>query len=166
MTITANTFVDAAAHVCAAAAELGVDTAIALHRVSGPVAIVIDNDRSATDDVRRWMVSEDAWRTNPMMVELRRQLALLGPEVFDVPAHTDLVRGKGYMYTGQTKHIGIPMIGPDGWFGSVAYSLDVAPTSPSNVSSPSSRPSSPCGAARAASRRCPRSAHSPGASTR
>ena len=126
MTITANTFVDAAVQVCAAARALDIDAAIGLHRMSGPMAIVIDNDRSATDDVRRWIVTEDAWRTNPMMVELRRQLAFLGPEIFDLPASTDLVRTKGYRYEG-TKHIGIPMIGPDGWFGSVAYSLDAAP---------------------------------------
>jgi DNA-binding CsgD family transcriptional regulator len=52
---------------------------------------------------------------------------VLGPEAFDAPAHTALVSEKGYLYTG-TKHIGIPMIGSDGWFGSVAYALHVAPS--------------------------------------
>ena len=115
MTITANTFVDAAAQVCATAAELGMGAAMMLHRTSGPRRSWSTTYLSATDDVRRWIVTEDAWRINPMMVELRRQLGLLGPEVFDVPAYTRSSQ-KGYRYGG-TKHVGIPMIGPGGGSG-------------------------------------------------
>jgi DNA-binding CsgD family transcriptional regulator len=127
MRITAGTFVDAAAHVCAGARELDADAVVTLHRASGPSAIVVDNFRDSTDDARRWLLTEECWRINPMMVELRRQQAILGPEIFDVPAHTELIRMKGYVGAGQRKHLGVPMLGPDGWFGSVGYSLPCAP---------------------------------------
>jgi DNA-binding CsgD family transcriptional regulator len=127
MTITADTFVDAAAQVCVRARELDVDAAVTLHRPAGPVGIVVENFRDVTDDARRWVLTEEAWRINPMMVELRRQLAIIGPEVLDVPAYIDLVLEKGYVAAGERKYLGVPMLGPDGWFGSVSYSLHVAP---------------------------------------
>ena len=135
MTITANTFVDAAAQVCATAAELGMGAAIGLHRMSGPLAIVVDNDRSATDDVRRWIVTEDAWRTNPMMVELRRQLGLLGPGgVRRAGAHRARPH-EGVPLRGD-KHVGIPMIGPRGGSGPSRTPWTWLRSSLTNVSSP------------------------------
>jgi DNA-binding CsgD family transcriptional regulator len=128
MTITADTFIDAAAQVCAAAAELDVDTAVVLHRTSGPAGISVDNFRGVTDEARHWVMSDEGWRINPMMIALRDQLAILGPEVFDVPAHIELVREKGYVGVGQRKHIGVPMLGAAGWFGSIGYALPVAPS--------------------------------------
>ena len=128
MTITAETFTDAAAHVCAAARELDLDAAVTLHRASGPVGLVVDNFRQVTDDARRWVVTEEGWRMNPMMVELRRQLAVLGPEVFDVPAHLDLVRAKGYIDVERRKHVGYPLVGRGGWFASIGFAAPDLPS--------------------------------------
>jgi DNA-binding CsgD family transcriptional regulator len=126
--VTGETFVDAATRLCEAAAELGASAAVLLHRASGPAGLLVDNFRDVTDDGRRWLLTEECWRVNPQMIELRRQLAVLGPEVFDAPAHTSLSREKGYVGVDDKKHVGVPLLGPGGWFGSIGYALSAAPT--------------------------------------
>jgi DNA-binding CsgD family transcriptional regulator len=89
-----ETFVDAAARICAAAAKLGVEAAVVLHGANG---LMVDRYADATDELRRWMVTDDAWRTDPTVVELRPRLAELGPEIL------------------------VPLLGPDGRFASIGY---------------------------------------------
>jgi DNA-binding CsgD family transcriptional regulator len=127
MTIDAETFVDAATRVCGAAADLGTGAAVTLHRANGPTMLVVDNFASATDELRRWSLTEEAWRVNPMLIELRRQLAILGPEVFDLPTFNALARDKGFAGLDQ-QPLGVPLLGAGGWFGCVTYSARVAPS--------------------------------------
>ena len=122
-----ETFVDAAARLCEAAAELGASAAVLLHRASGPAGIMVDSFRDVTDDGRRWLLTEESWRVNPSMIEMRRQVAIVGSEVFDVPAHASLVREKGYVGVDGKKHVGVPLLGPGGWFGTIGYALTEAP---------------------------------------
>lgn len=127
MTITAQTFVDAATQVCMAAARLGTGAAVTLHRANGPTVLVVDNFADATDDLRRWSLTDEAWRVNPMLIELRRQIAILGPEVFDLATFNSLARDKGFVGVDQ-QPVGVPLLGPSGWFGCVTYSSHSAPS--------------------------------------
>jgi len=121
-----NAFVEAAARLCAAAAELGMGAAVSLHRESGPTGLAVDAYPQATDAMRMWVITDEAWRLNPMMIELRRQIAVLGPEVFDLDAFNSLARARGYV--GLDQHpVGVPLLGPSGWFGTIAYSSHVSP---------------------------------------
>lgn len=121
-----ETFVDAATRLCVAAAKLEMGAAVCLHRASGPIGLGVDNYPQATDELRRWVVTDEHWRVNPMLVELRRQIAVLGPEIFDLPAFNSLARDKGYIGVDQ-RPIGVPLLGPGGWFGTITYSSHVAP---------------------------------------
>ena len=66
-----------------------------------------------------------------MMIELRRELAVLGPEAFQ-PAHYALVREKGYIGVDRRKHVGYPLLGPGGWFASIGFASPDLPARPSN----------------------------------
>ena len=127
MTITGDTFVDAAEHLCIAVAELDMGAAVELHTASGPTGLAVDNFAGTPDDLRRWVVTEDAWCTSPLLAELRRQIAVVGPEVYDLGAFLALSRAKGY--TGiDVEPVGVPLLGPDGWFGTVIFSAILAPS--------------------------------------
>jgi DNA-binding CsgD family transcriptional regulator len=119
MTIAAETFVDAATQLCMAAAGLGAETAVLLHRASGPAGLMVDTFAGVTEDGRRWMLTDDAWRTNPTMIELRDRLGILGPERFE--PHYTLVRQKGYVDVDEHEHLGVPLLGRDGWFGTIGF---------------------------------------------
>jgi len=129
MTITANTFVDAATQLCMATAELGLGAAVELHRASGPTALIVDNYAAATDDLRRWVLTEEHWRVNPMKIEMRRQLAVHGPDAFDLAAFYSLARDHGFRGASQ-QPVGIPLLGPAGWFGTVCFSSHIAASAP------------------------------------
>jgi DNA-binding CsgD family transcriptional regulator len=126
MTITAETFVDATTQLCMAAAELGVETALLLHRASGPVGLMIDTFLGVPEHARRWLMTDDAWRTNPTMIELRDRLGILGPETFE--PHHALVREKGYVGVDENKHLGVPLVGPAGWFATIGFASKETPT--------------------------------------
>jgi DNA-binding CsgD family transcriptional regulator len=127
MTITAGTFVDAATHVCCAALELAAPAGVLLHRESGPTGLAVDNFPDTTDDLRRYAVTEDAWKVNPVMIELRRQLAILGPGFTNVRRFNALARERGYQ--GIDRHpFAVPLLGSDGWFGTVVYMRLTAPS--------------------------------------
>ena len=124
--MTGETFVEAATYVCMSALELDVRTAVLLHRASGPVALAVDNYLGATDPMRRWMLTEEAWYVNPVMIELRRQLAVLGPEFTDVHVLNELARDRGYVGT-DLQPVAIPLLGPAGWFGTIVVGSNAAP---------------------------------------
>ncbi len=126
MTITADTFVDAATQLCMAAAGPGIETAVLLHRASGPAGLMVDTFARVTDDGRRWMMTDDAWRTNPTMIELRDRIGILGPETFE--PHHALVREKGYVGVDENKHLGVPLLGPAGWFATIGFASKETPT--------------------------------------
>ena len=165
MTIAADTFVDAATQVCLATAELGMGAAVELHRASGPTGLIIDNYATATDELRRWVLTEEYWRVSPMKIEMRRQLAVHGPEAFDLPAMYSLARNHGFVGASQ-QPVGIPLLGPAGWFGTVCYSSHIAASAAVERQLAVLATELSCGAPRAASRRCPRFARSHAASTR
>jgi DNA-binding CsgD family transcriptional regulator len=126
LTRGAETFVEAATQLCMTAAELGVETIVLLNRESGPAGLVVDSFGSITEDGRLWLLTDEAWRTNPAMSELRTQLGVLGPESFE--PHYALVREKGYVGVDERKHLGAPLFGPDGWFATVGFASKEAPT--------------------------------------
>jgi DNA-binding CsgD family transcriptional regulator len=101
------------------AAGLGAETAVLLHRASGPAGLMVDSFARVTEDGRRWMMTEDAWRRNPTMIELRDRLGILGPERFE--PHYALVRQKGYVDVDEHEHLGVPLLGSDGWFGTIGF---------------------------------------------
>ena len=125
---TRGTFVDAATHVCLAAVELGMSAAVSLHRASGPTGLAIDNLPDITDDLRRWAVTEEQWHINPVMIELRRQLTILGPDFTDVRAFNDLGRARGYVSSIDRLPIAVPLLGASGWFGTIVYLSDAVPS--------------------------------------
>lgn len=127
MTITAETFVDAATHVCCAALELAAPAGVLLHRASGRTGLAVDNYPGATDDLRRFAVTEDAWKVNPVMIELRRQLAILGPGFTNVRRFNAMAREHGYQGIDR-QPFAVPLLGSDGWFGTVVYITLTAPT--------------------------------------
>jgi DNA-binding CsgD family transcriptional regulator len=100
---------------------------VLLHRASGPTGLAIDNYPDTTDDLRRFAVTEDAWKVNPVMIELRRQLAILGPEFTNVRRFNAIAREHGYH--GIDRHpFAVPLLGSDGWFGTIVYMLRTAPS--------------------------------------
>lgn len=115
-----ETFVDAAASLCAAALKHASHTAVMLHRDGGPIGLIIDNSELATDELRRWTLSEDHWHVNPLLAVLRRQLAIIGQEVIDPSEFNAMARRRGYSGADQLP-LGIPLLGPRGWFGTVVY---------------------------------------------
>jgi DNA-binding CsgD family transcriptional regulator len=126
LTITAETFVERAERVCAAAGELDVRTAVLVHHASGPVGLAIDNFVDVTDDYRRWVLTEQSWRETPVMIELRRRTAIIDPAEVDLQAWHEQSRVHGYV-GGHREPIGIPLLGPTGWFGTIMYAGAKAP---------------------------------------
>jgi DNA-binding CsgD family transcriptional regulator len=125
--IAAETFVEAATHVCCAALGLAAHAGVMLHRASGPTGLAVDNYPDTSDELRRFAVTEDAWKMNPVMVELRRQLAILGPGFTNVRRFNALARERGYQ--GIDRHpFAVPLLGSDGWFGTIVYMLSAAPS--------------------------------------
>ena len=128
MTITANTFVDAATQVCFAALEHDTPTGVLLHRASGPTGLAVDNYPGATDELRRFAVSADAWKVNPVMIELRRQLAILGPGFTNVRRFNATAREHGYQGAVDRPPFAVPLLGHDGWFGTIVYMRVIPPS--------------------------------------
>ena len=116
--MTRETFVDAATHVCLAAVELGMRAAVWLHRARGPAGLAVDNLLGVTDELRRWGTTDECWQVNPLMVEMRRRLAIVG--VTDVQSFYDVGREHGYVGI-ERLPVGVPLLDADGWFGTVAY---------------------------------------------
>jgi len=126
-TTTCDTFVDAAARLCAAAHDLGMPTGVLLHRRSGPPGLAVDAFSYIPDDLRRWVVTEESWRVTPVMIELRRQLAILDHTTVDLPLLHAQAREHGY--AGADRHpLAVPLLGPAGWFGTVMHAPVGAPT--------------------------------------
>ncbi len=128
MTITAEAFVDRAERVCTAARDADVRTAVLVHRASGPVGLAVDNFVDVTDDYRRWVLTEESWRETPVMVELRRRIAIIDPADVDLQAWHEQARVHGYVGVDR-EPIGIPLLGPTGWFGTIMYAGEKAPAS-------------------------------------
>lgn len=120
MVLAHETFVDAGAAVCTAALELDAYTAVMLQNERGPSVLVVDNAPGITDEMRLWGVSEEAWHLDPVRIELRRRLAVLGPEGFDVATFVSLARERGF--SGELRPaVAVPLVTPSAWFGTVVF---------------------------------------------
>jgi DNA-binding CsgD family transcriptional regulator len=118
--LTHDTFVDAAAGVCAAALEVGARTGVMLRDERGPTALAVDNAPEITDDMRLWSVTDECWRLDPVQRELRRRVAVLGPQAFDVAAFVSLAQERGF--TGELRPaVAVPLVTPSAWFGTVVF---------------------------------------------
>jgi DNA-binding CsgD family transcriptional regulator len=126
LTITAQTFVDRAEGICSAACDLDVRTAVLVHHASGRIGLVVDNFVDVTDDYRRWVLTEESWRETPVLIELRRRIAIIDPAELDLQAWHEQSRAHGYVGVDR-EPIGIPLLGPTGWFGTIMYAGEKAP---------------------------------------
>ncbi len=103
----ATTFVDAARMVCDEAKRLGViQCSIWMHRERGPAVLAIDNAIGVSNDYRRYVLSEQFWDNNPVVLGLRAQLRPIGH--YEAP--------DGDM-------LAVPILGADGWCASIACVL-------------------------------------------
>jgi DNA-binding CsgD family transcriptional regulator len=109
---SAERFVDAAALVCGAARDLGVEwSAVMLHGQHGPPILMIDDAAQLSDAQRTELgVGEASWRGHPMFIALREHLRPLGAEVLE-PG----------LFGGSHPFV-MPVIGPAGWFGTLLFS--------------------------------------------
>ena len=97
-----------------------------LHRASGPVGLGVDNFLDTTDRMRRWALTEEAWQVTPVLIELRRQLAIVGSSHVDLRAWHVQLRQHGYIGV-DLEPIVVPLLGPAGWFGTVTYGAEAVP---------------------------------------
>lgn len=109
----AERYVDAAASLCREARRRDVvATIVFLHADSGPPVLNVDNVPGVTDAFRVGPgIGELVWRLNPVFVELRARLGIIGSETIDL-----------HGYTGPPmKPYVIPLLGATGWFGTVVH---------------------------------------------
>jgi DNA-binding CsgD family transcriptional regulator len=86
----------------------------------GPTVLGVENVPELTDEMRLWTVSEEAWHLNPVQIELRRRLAVLGPDGFDIGTFLSLAQDLGF--SGELRPaIAVPLVTPSVWFGTVVF---------------------------------------------
>lgn len=123
-----ETFIDAAMSLCDASLEVGLYAAVMLHYDDGPIGLVIDNAPMVTDEMRRWTVTDEGWRCNPVTAELRRRLRVLGPDGIDYRGFFGPAYERGYRGP-ELAPFAIPLLAPAGWFGTIVCTAHAPPSS-------------------------------------